>query len=409
MPDHENSPPYTGWMPPSALCSYASEDELGRFIWSHRGHDSEDESSIDSSKATLGKLLDSGLTNFDVDVVVYHGNEASSKYKKGGQYFLVSHPTSFQKFSEESSMKNIDTLQTLDEFLLQIEEHENVQRVYKAGQCGSHTAHAMIVSLEPKFYEPELLQKMVKIAQATVFRKQHTAIIAVSHDVLASIEVALGSSSSGLGEEPDLPNSQLQDILIQSGFSSGKDWGKIAAETMVGISVRTVPKPGVASHFRWDPRPRWFLDATTPPVHVKQDEGVLVENLRTRGEFDSKIGSGRSSFSSISDISFGGECVDCCSVVPHYSRNHAQIVFIDHQLLKKNEETTKEDENQQNIGGGFFHSVCERRGSHVIAWVVDDEELMWQQLGAGVGGIITNHPVSLLKSLRARYVKECQT
>ena len=29
----------------------------------------------DASKITLGKLLDAGLTNFDVDVVIYHGDE----------------------------------------------------------------------------------------------------------------------------------------------------------------------------------------------------------------------------------------------------------------------------------------------------------------------------------------------
>ena len=34
--------------------------------------------------------------------------------------------------------------------------------------------------------------------------------------------------------------------------------------------------------------------------------------------------------------------------------------------------------------GGSFHSVCERRGTHVVSWVVDDEDLMWSMLEAGV-------------------------
>ena len=167
LPDFERITPVTGWDPPSRLCSYRSQDELARFIWAHRGHDEFDENAIDSSKITLGKLLDAGLTNFDVDVVIYHGDDGSSKYKKGGEYFLVQHPVPFKKYSEESSKENIDSLQTLDEFLKQVEEHANIQRVY---QSQEHlAAHSMIISLEPKFYEPELVKRWSSLHKALIF------------------------------------------------------------------------------------------------------------------------------------------------------------------------------------------------------------------------------------------------
>ena len=119
------------------------------------------------------------------------------------------------------------------------------------------------------------------------------------------------------------------------------------------------------------------------------------------------IGTGRTSTSTISDIPFGSGCDDCCSIVPEYTKENSQIVFIDNKLLKKTIQGNREEIQLQNTQGGSFHSVCERRGTHVVSWVVDDEDLMWSMLEAGVVGIITNRPLALLKLLKERYVKEC--
>ena len=119
------------------------------------------------------------------------------------------------------------------------------------------------------------------------------------------------------------------------------------------------------------------------------------------------IGSARTSTSKISDISFGAGCDDCCTVVPQYTRENSQIVFIDNKLLKKTVQVNLKDRQQQNALGSSFHSVCERRGTHVVSWVVDEEMLMWDMLEAGVVGVITNRPLALLEALKKRYVETC--
>lgn len=422
MPDFEKTTPATGWSPPSRLCSYRSEDELARFIWAHRGHDEVDEHAIDSSKATLGKLLDAGLTNFDVDVVIYHGDDRSTKYKKGGEYFLVQHPVPFKKYSEEPSKLNIDSLQTLDEFLRQVEEHPNIQRVYRSQE---HLAsHAMVVSLEPKFYDPQLIKKMVLITQSTEFRRKHSAIIAISHDLLGAIEEGYAAyprlsahrarTSSGMSTGND--HGAMDNILREVGTPSEEE--TLPALSLVGISIRTEPKPEAPEQamLQWDPRPGWFLDASKPPVHEhgklkgrKEEKGGTLGLKAVDIGNDGLVGSGRSSTSRISGIPFGGGCDDCCTVVPQYTTDNSQIVFIDNKLLKKTVQVTRQEQQQQNSRGEGFHSVCERRGTHVVSWVVDDEALMWDMLEAGVVGVITNRPLALLRALKERYVEVCKS
>ena len=409
MTEHEKTTPATGWGPKSRLCSYSSEDDLTRFIFGHRAHDEQDENAVDASKITLGKLLDAGLTNFDVDVVIYHGDEGSSKYKQGEEYFLVQHPMPFKKYKEESSKKNIDSLQTLDEFLKQVEEHANTQRVYKAQE--PLATHSMIVSLEPKFYEAALIKKMVQITQTTDFRRKHTAIIAISHDLLDAIEEGYSAyprlnaaMSGGSGSEA------MEGVLREVGIPSTET--TLPALSMVGVSIRTEPKPECPEQkmLQWDPRPRWFLDTSKQQVHEegkkRKKSGGPEDHVVVNMDVD-LIGTGRTSTSTISDIPFGSGCDDCCSIVPEYTKENSQIVFIDNKLLKKTIQGNREEIQLQNTQGGSFHSVCERRGTHVVSWVVDDEDLMWSMLEAGGVGIITNRPLALLKLLKERYVKEC--
>jgi hypothetical protein len=376
----------SGWAPKSFLCSYKNENDLAGFIWSHRGHDGQDAGSVDASSQTMDRFLQAGISNFDVDVVLRDKSHGSAQHCQSAatkDCFLVSHPVAYKSFVDGKQENNLAKVQTLDEFLVQIE-------MYMVGRGHLEGRHRAIISLEPKFLDPGLVRSMVAISQSTEYRRRHTAVISSSPEIHEMVERYMAefttkSTDGGLNTEGGTISTLLAEIGIEGGIRADAP----LPHTNVGISVRTVPTSGGGTLFKWDHRPSWWVK-----------DLVITEDV--------EVGASSTSTSEISDITFGRKCDDCCTITPRYSTSHAQVVFIDHKLMKRRGVGVG-TAGTRGEGIDDFHSVCKRQGSSVVSWVVDDEDDMWAQLEAGVDGIITNRPVSMLQSLNARYQKDCQT
>ena len=379
FPDSSNLA--SGWAPKSFLCSYKNENDLAGFIWSHRGHDGQDAGSVDASSQTMARFLRAGIYHFDVDVVLRDKSHGSAQHCESAatkDCFLVSHPAAYKSFVEGKQENNLAKVQTLDEFLVQIE-------TFMVGRGHLEGEHRGIISLEPKFLDPGSVRSMIAISQSTEYRRRHTAVISSSPEIHEMVERYMAEFTTQSTDGGVNTEGTISTLLAEIGIEGGIRADAPLPNTNVGISVRTVPTSGGGALFKWDHRPSWWVK-----------DLVITEDV--------KVGASRTSTSEISDITFGRKCEDCCTIVPRYSNSHAQILFIDHKLMQRGGEAGTGGE-----GIDDFHSVCKRQGSSVVSWVVDDEDDMWAQLEAGVDGIITNHPVSMLQSLIARYRKDCQT
>lgn len=379
------SDPASGWAPRSHLCSYRSEAALKSFVWSHRGFDSQNSAGVDASHENMHRLLDMGITNFDVDVVKREpvagkGDDGCDTSMK--DCFLVSHPSRYQSYVEAKAETILGKVPTLDSLLHQVESFYSSEKYSNLVKP--------IISIEPKFYKKEDLRKLVAITQANNFRKTHTALVSISQEIQVTLEELLKENSK---PEPifDLikgTHPATHDLFEEYGYDSPTILEE-PKRSMIGISVRTLPS-SKGTDFLWDHKPQWWL-----PSREELPAGI-------------QIAASRSSRSQISNIPFGSPNGDCCTIIPHYTTLNTQIVFVDHKILRKH---LTEGKDIGGVGGeeeGTFSSVCQRHDTHFVTWVVDEEEEMWRQLEAGVDGIITNEPARMIKALVDRYRSTCK-
>lgn len=374
--------PTSGWAPSSNLCSFESPYALRGFIWSHRGFDSENPRSVDASKENIQLMLEKGIRNFDIDVIVR--NDPSAKAKCGDrdlkECFVVSHPLRYKSYLDANDDVSLKSVQTLDALLNQVEE-------YFTSSAFPADVTPPIISIEPKFYGTEELRKLVAVTQSSEFRVRHTALISVSQEVQGILESFMDYFREPGHHHSSGKNDPVDSLFNKYKFKSDGRAASNPRESLVGISVRTVPS-SQGTDFMWNHDPQWWLQAT-----ATGEAGLPA---------DVKVGASRSSKSEISGISYGGSDIECCTMTPYYSTKNRQVVFLDHKILAKQLAT-----GEQGGGDGKFNSVCRRKGTYFITWVVDEVEDMFTQLEAGVDGIITNHPAKMMKALLDRHGKKC--
>ena len=382
--------PATGWSPKSNLCLYESEDALRGFIWSHRGFHSESPGSVDASAESMKALLDKGVRNFDIDVVMrtYPSGKDKCRGDTFKECFVVSHPARYQAYIDANDESSLNKIQTLDSLLNQVEEH--FTSVATASNLAVSRNPPPIISIEPKFYGKEELRQLVTLTQLSEFRKKHTALISISQEVQVLIEDFMGHFKDpppSKNTNEDDKTGALHSLFAKYELESDSHLALESRKSLIGISVRTVPS-SQGTDFTWNHDPRWWLPG---------DEGRLPANVR--------VGASRSSKSTISGIPFGETDKECCTTTPYYSTKNQQVVFVDHKLLSKRLPSGQVGEGES--GDGMFYSVCRRKNTHFVTWVVDEEEDMWRQLQAGVDGIITNYPTRMMTALLDKYQRSC--
>ena len=352
--------PASGFQPQSPLCSFKSKDHISSFIWSHRASvQSESNGSIDGSKEALQTLLDSGITNFDIDISV-HDNE-----------FYVAHPTLLDSLKakvkkregEEQepsrSSSSLAGIQTLTEFLEQIQSHSNVQRILErdareqyednsyiinplGGSEGTSTSehhveflpslvsHVQVfITLEPKFNDPQELKDMVTLlyvsdgtgnhhtkqggSSLAEFAKDHVAIISNTPAQLtllegflpgAGIDTELGASSvtsrSGSGSGSDYAGRTPLQVLFKSMGIHENNINLsdmyIAASMRSNGGVKETALDEAHSGFAWNGSPNWHLNPHASSTNT---------NIKIQDDI-SHIGRGHHVLSDISGIEYGG-------------------------------------------------------------------------------------------------------
>ena len=137
--------PATGWSPKSNLCLYESEDALRGFIWSHRGFHSESPGSVDASAGSMKALLDKGVRNFDIDVVMrtYPSGKDKCRGDTFKECFVVSHPARYQTYIDANDESSLNKVQISDDnvFIVLVQ----VERCSRAGDTASDDYHIHVL------------------------------------------------------------------------------------------------------------------------------------------------------------------------------------------------------------------------------------------------------------------------
>lgn len=165
------------------LCSFESQESLRNIIWSHKSHI---DGGIDGSRASVAKLLESGIMKFDIDVVI------------SGDQFLVSHPATMSA----SSKDEIAQMQTITDFMDQVYQglveqnvvsntpaHHNQNRYFKRKDPYQYNP---VVSVEPKFTDDIAILRLIALLEGSPMR-HYTALIVSGkqqlHFVLSHVRV----------------------------------------------------------------------------------------------------------------------------------------------------------------------------------------------------------------------------
>ena len=409
-----------------ALCSkrFIDADNLRSFVWSHRAHlpFNEDKNSLspssnaspdtsrgstipngahltgaaDGSKVVLGELLQAGVRNFDVDVslmcstLVNNSTQTVTPAATAGRSaaahdtampldncrYVVAHPATL---TDKTRFEQSDKApQTVQNFLDQIYSYCSSKgdlpittrntRLAAAGR----TLHPLI-SLEMKFPElPHRLRFIQELQRHPIAPR--TVIIATDPLSLQAV----------------LP------LVARAAANNGAEAGTEAGGSGVG---------GVAAAYR--SRPLSSSDYTWP----------FQKQLRGAGREDNSSNS--------TDTSAGQEeylkSILTEVTVPASQQNYetgtvseAREVRVDQRYIGRGESMVQVHmPDIQLIDRPVPRSPETHAGNAtgpllVVAWVVDDEATLWQALGRGVDGVISNRAPQLLKALQLAHARLCR-
>jgi len=276
-----------------------------------------------------------------------------------------------------------------------------------------------------------LLGKMIEQLQLTsTFTRTHTAVIAADLEELhqqeslmqATAAIHVRSSGAGTGASEEMGydvgvETSMNELLrtLGSTIGSGELQNMHVAVSMKKKDKSSNSKSSSSSGtrsvgaeamqgdaFEWEGSPNWHLF----PEHI--DGSAEAPDTSTH------IGRVHSTHSDISNITYGTPhgsligCGGCCTPMPHYTSQYKQIVMPDFSLLTLTHAPLAEQTEHQIAEGSAFSSICSRRGSQVIVWIVDTPESALEALEMNANGIISNKPLQLLESLKRMYRTKCQ-
>jgi uncharacterized ubiquitin-like protein YukD len=159
------------------VCRY-KKYQLNNLIWSHRGHWKDEE--VDSSMKSLTALLQGGIYNYDVDIVLLSPSTGQSN----SSYLFVAHPTMIDSQSHQRNSLKMSEILTIDNF---------IDIIIKSPQIiGSNETIRPFISLEPKFDSLDSIDKLIQLGIAHGDQID-TAIIVSNIQMLQKIEKRLMS------------------------------------------------------------------------------------------------------------------------------------------------------------------------------------------------------------------------
>lgn len=280
-----------------------------------------------------------------------------------------------------------------------------------------------------------LLGKMIEQLQSTsTFTRTHTAVIAADSEELHQQESLMQAtaakygriSGAGTGASEEMRydvgvETSMNELLRNLGSTTGSGdlQNMHVAVSMKRKDKSSKSKSGSSSGirsvgaevmqedaFEWKGCPNWHMfPGRSRDGH--EDGSAQVQDTSTH------IGRVHSTHSDISNITYGTPhgsligCGGCCTPMPHYTSQYKQIVMPDVSLLMLTHAPLAQQTEHQIAEGSVFSSICSRRGSQVIVWIVDTPESALKALEMNANGIISNKPLQLLESLKRIYRTKC--
>jgi len=191
------------------LCSYANEDHLSSFVWSHRAHYDDYKNiggnnkkgggdGIDGSAQSLEALLDELIIKFDIDISVYHFKDKSAT-------FLVVHPTALLEYKNSFVNKAEEDIEekirkrfiSITSFLNIIANHSNIKSLLQTNtNSHSNINYQPMVTIEPKFESLKLVEALLQDVKSSFFPSSQTAIIVTDPKQFSEVE-KLHQSNAG--------------------------------------------------------------------------------------------------------------------------------------------------------------------------------------------------------------------
>lgn len=405
------------------LCTY-QESDLASLVWSHRGHHSDLE--IDASKEAVESLLKAGIRNFDVDV------SCKTVPNSESCEFVIAHPS---LFADKEKLEHRKHVQTLAAFLDQIFSYSQAENEIKPPGASSGPARPLI-TLEMKFTQLARQVEFVKQVQQSRLAA-HIAIIGTDPSVLQPLVPHL--THSGLAAAyrtkpftthdyswPEASYNEWQ--TVQSGW-------KFYSEEVVATSFTPVPPPLIATHHAGSK----VLNKAESTQQILSDTSSISTSTAV---LDREV-----------SVPPGTQTIQIQTERP-VQRNFLQVYMPDvkllkHQLLWQNvaeriKQVNSTDSNPpvsadsesagqpsagsvlsdvigaavsglsssfQGIseGTGIIASVAKRDAhSIVVVWVVDTVSGLWDALGKGVDGVISNKPLLLLAEVKKAHARYCR-
>jgi len=404
------------------LCTY-NEADISSFIWSHRGHHSDLE--VDASKEAVEALLKAGIRNFDVDV------SCKTVPNSDSCEFVIAHPS---LFADKEKLEQRKHVQALTAFLDQIFTYSQGENEIRTPGTSMSPARPLI-TLEMKF--TQLAQQVEFVKQVQQSRlAAHIAIIGTDPSVLQPLVPHLTHSgvAAAYRTKPFTTHDYSWPEASYNEWQTVQSGWRFYSEEVVATSFTPVPSPLITiRHARSD-----ALNKAESTQQILSDASSIAASAAV---LDREV-----------SVPPGTQTIQI-QTERRTERKFLQIYMPDvkllkHQLLWQNVADRIKQVNSENnqsvvsepessgqlssgnvlsevvgaavssISSGFQSSSAGSAGvlgvikrdahSIVVVWVVDTVSGLWDALGKGVDGVISNKPLMLLAEVMEAHARYCR-